>query len=168
MKHNGIYLALVSCLAMAGVAHADGGMQSMEEEGQRGAIEERMFKQIDRNGDGALSKSEFAAFNAQRFKRMDKNGDGKITHDEMEAGHKQGGGNNATTHLDSRFNAADVNRDKGLNREEAKAMPMLSMYFDEVDADKDGKVTREEYFKAMPLLHKGKVMDPVAHQPEIL
>ncbi|MDO8413069.1 MAG: hypothetical protein Q7S51_04670 [Gallionellaceae bacterium] len=139
MKHNGIYLTLISCLAMAGVARADGGMQTMDEETQHGSIEEKMFKQIDSNGDSAISKSEFAAFNAKRYKRMDKNGDGKITRDEMEAGHKkQGGGNNATTHLDTRFNAADANNDKGLDREEAKAMPMLYMYFDEVDANKDG------------------------------
>ena len=54
---------------------------------------------------------------------------------------------------------ADTNHDGGLDREEAKNMPMLSMYFDEVDANKDGKVTRQEYFDAMPLLHGAKKMD---------
>lgn len=71
-----------------------------------------------------------------------------------EAGHSDG-----TTHLDQRFYAADANHDGGLDREEAKNMPMLSKYFDEVDTNKDGKVTRQEYFDAMPLLHGVKKID---------
>lgn len=63
------------------------------------------------------------------------------------------------THLDERFNAADKDHDGGLDREEAKQMPMLSQYFDEVDTNKDGKVTRQEYFNAMPLLHGIKKID---------
>jgi hypothetical protein len=57
------------------------------------------------------------------------------------------------THMNERFNAADTNHDGGLDREEAKSMPMLSTYFDEVDTNHDGKVTLKEYFDAMPLLH---------------
>jgi hypothetical protein len=75
----------------------------------------------------------------------------------MEAGH-----NDATTHLDRRFQAADANHDGGLDRQEAVNMPMLSKYFDEVDANKDGKVTRQEYFNAMPLLHGVKNIDTSA------
>ncbi len=71
-----------------------------------------------------------------------------------EAGYSDG-----TTHLDRRFLAADANHDGGLDREEAKNMPMLSKYFDEVDTNKDGKVTRQEYFDAMPLLHGVKKID---------
>jgi hypothetical protein len=64
-----------------------------------------------------------------------------------------GNGNSGLTHMNERFSAADVNHDGGLDREEAKAMPLLSLYFDEVDTDHDGKVTLKEYFDAMPLLH---------------
>lgn len=69
------------------------------------------------------------------------------------------GHNDGTTHLDQRFYAADANHDGGLDREEAKNMPMLTKYFDEVDTNKDGKVTRQEYFDAMPLLHGVKKID---------
>ena len=41
------------------------------------------------------------------------------------------------------------------------------MYFDEVDANKDGKVTRQEYFDAMPLLHRGKKTNPGGQQESI-
>ena len=69
------------------------------------------------------------------------------------------GHNDGTTHLDQRFYAADADHDGGLDRDEARNMPMLSKYFDEVDANKDGKVTRQEYFDAMPLLHGVKKID---------
>jgi len=62
-------------------------------------------------------------------------------------------GNSGLTHMNERFNSADANHDGMLDRDEAKNMPLLLMYFDEVDADHDGKVTLKEYFDAMPLLH---------------
>jgi hypothetical protein len=46
-------------------------------------------------------------------------------------------------------------------------MPMLTMYFDEVDANKDGTVTRQEYFDAMPLMHRGKTMD-MSGKPQLI
>jgi len=65
-----------------------------------------------------------------------------------------------TAHLDQLFYAADVNHDDGLDRREAQHMPMLTQYFTEVDSNKNGKVTRQEYFEAMPLLHGVKHINP--------
>ena len=164
MKKDHVTLAIVICFALAApLAHADPEMHHGQEGGQ---MAEKMFKEADTNGDGAISMDEFNAIQAGHFKRMDANGDGKITRDEMEAGHKKRMGK-GTTHLDKRFDAADANHDGGLNREEAKAMPKLSMYFDEVDTNKDGKVTREEYFDAMPRFHRGKKMNPDGQQESI-
>ena len=169
MKKDRVYLAIVSGAIVSSfilgtsAAHAEPDSRHGPMHGQ---MEEKMFKDADANGDGAISKSEFDAFQAKHFKKMDANGDGKITHDEMEAGHKKQA-NSGTTHLDKRFEAADADHDGGLNRTEAEMMPMLSMYFDEVDANKDGKVTRKEYFDAMPLLHRGKTMSP-GGKPESL
>ncbi len=164
MNKNHVTLALVTCFFLAtSLAHADPEMHHGQEGGQ---MAEKMFKEVDTNGDGAISKTEFNAFQARHFKRMDANGDGKITRDEMEAWHKKRM-EKGTTHLDKRFNAADANHDGGLNREEAKVMPKLSMYFDEVDANKDGKVTRQEYFDAMTLLHRGKKMSPGGQQESL-
>lgn len=170
MKKTIAYLAVASCFALStSFAHAEGDECDKNMHGQHhGDIDGMMFKKLDANGDGAISRKEFNAFNAKHFKELDTNKDGKLTPEELQGGHKQGMGQgdagamhgDGTTHLDQRFNAADANHDGGLDREEAKDMPMLSMYFDEVDANKDGKVTRQEYFDAMPLLHGAKQIAP--------
>ncbi len=47
--------------------------------------------------------------------------------------------------IDQRFMAADKDGDGALNRDEARlGMPALGRVFDQVDANKDGKVTRAE------------------------
>lgn len=167
MKKTISYLAIVSSLVMSvNLVHAEGEACDENMHAQsHGAMEGVTFKKLDTNGDGAISKAEFNAFNSRHFKKLDSNKDGKLTPEELQGGPSQTaqgqgmGHSDGTTHLDQRFNAADANHDGGLNREEAKDMPMLTMYFDEVDANKDGKVTRQEYFDAMPLLHRGKSMD---------
>ena len=43
-----------------------------------------------------------------------------------------------------RLKQADIDGNGMLSREEAKALPMISKHFDEIDADHDGQVTAEE------------------------
>lgn len=156
-KNRGIYFVVIPCLVFGStvVSAAPDEHHGQMQGDMHGQMEEKMFNQVDTNRDGAISKAEFNAYQGKQFKRMDANGDGKISHDEMDAGHNKPA-NNGATHLDKRFQTADANHDGGLDREEAKAMPMLTMYFDEVDSNKDHKVTRQEYLDAMPLLHRAK------------
>ncbi|MBI3480044.1 MAG: EF-hand domain-containing protein [Nitrosomonadales bacterium] len=163
MKKTTAYFAALSCLVIStGLAHAEGDACDKNMPAQHhGKMDPMTFSKLDTNGDGVISKKEFNAYNAKHFKELDINKDGKLTLEELQGGHTQGMGHgDATTHLDQRFNAADTNHDGGLDRDEAKNMPMLAMYFDEVDANKDGKVTRQEYFDAMPLLHGAKKIAP--------
>ncbi len=44
-----------------------------------------MLKEIDADGDGAVSKAEFLAFHEKRFGEMDADKDGKISKEEHEA-----------------------------------------------------------------------------------
>lgn len=181
MQNTLRFIAAASLMLCANALYAEPDDNSDAVQGHmHGKTGEMMFKNMDTNHDGVVSRAEFNVFNAKRFKELDANHDGKITQEEVAQRHKgmaQRGTNAAhgmppehppvggqartgTTHLDERFNAADANHDGGLDRTEAANMPMLSMYYDEVDANKDGKVTREEYFNAMPLLHRAKNIPP--------
>jgi Ca2+-binding EF-hand superfamily protein len=171
MKRTVSYLAAITgivmstSLALADGDHCDENMHGLTHTQAQAAGNGSLFSRLDTNGDGVISKAEFDAFNDRHFKNLDVNNDGKITPEELQVlqariPQNQGMGHgDGTTHLDQRFYAADANHDGGLDREEAINMPMLSKYFDEVDSNKDGKVTRQEYFDAMPLLHGVKKMD---------
>lgn len=47
--------------------------------GHRGGM---MFKKIDTNGDGVITKDEHQAFSDKMFSKMDTNGDGSVTKEE--------------------------------------------------------------------------------------
>ena len=47
------------------------------------------LKQVDTNGDGNISKSEFTAQCEKRFAKMDSNGDGQITPEERKQAHQE-------------------------------------------------------------------------------
>ena len=154
-------LMLGTSLAFADSDHCDDmlhttGLRAPEMDGMT-------FQKLDTNHDGVISKDEFNAFNEGHFQSLDANHDGKLTPNEVMGGYTGSmASESATSHLDRRFNAADANHDGGLDRNEAQYMPMLTKYFDQVDTNKDGKVTRQEYFDAMPLLHGAKNIDTSA------
>lgn len=131
--------------------------------GDKGCDHGGMLKEMDADNDGTVTKSEFDGFHARRqaehFAEMDANKDGKLTGDEMTCKQDRSARLKRAEHLAMVFDKADANKDNSLDAKEVKDMPMLSRNFKEVDADKDGKVTREEFFDAMPILHRGKGMD---------
>ena len=160
MKKAINFFVATPILLAAALAHAEPGACRESAQGMgKVQMEDAMFKRMDTNGDGHVSKAEFNAFNAKRFKEMDANKDGKVTREEMDARVNQVM-RNGLKHLDDRFAAADTNQDGALDRVEAQAMPVMEVYFDQVDTNKDGKVTREEYLAAMPLLHRVKNIGP--------
>jgi Ca2+-binding EF-hand superfamily protein len=149
--------------AATGAAHADGDKCDSTGRAQHTAMGGNIFMDADANHDGAVSKSEFNAYynkhNARHFKELDLNRDGKLSASEMQPQTPAPAAPSGTTHMDQRFNAADANHDGGLDQNEAVNMPMLTKYFKEVDSNHDSKVTRQEYFDAMPLLHGAKNID---------
>ncbi|HEY0664801.1 MAG TPA: hypothetical protein VGD24_01920 [Gallionella sp.] len=118
-----------------------------------------MLKDMDADKDGSVSKSEFDSYHAQRqakhFAEMDANQDGKLSGDEMTCKHDRSARLERAEHMAQVFDKADANKDNSLDAKEVKDMPVLSRNFKEIDADKNGKVTREEFFDAMPVLHRG-------------
>ena len=166
MKKSINFFAMISCFVLSvTLAHADGEKRDFLGHKESNRPSQRTtFENVDTNGDGVISKAEFDAYFAKQnnkcLREMDPNKEGRVTPDEMQdapkGGRKQ---NHAATFLEQRFNAADTNHDGVLDREEANAMPTLKAYFDQVDANKDGKVTLKEYLDAMPLLHRAIGID---------
>jgi Ca2+-binding EF-hand superfamily protein len=106
------------------------------------------FKRLDTNQDGAITKDEAQAANAERitktFDTLDANKDGMITQDEMRAAHEARHAE-MQAQFDARFKQADTNSDGLLSKDEAqKGMPRLAHAFDKLDANKDGQLSPEE------------------------
>jgi Ca2+-binding EF-hand superfamily protein len=143
-----IYCLTASCLLFSATAWSHEGMM------HHGDFADKMFKEMDSNNDGAVSKAEFDAFHEKHFKEVDTNHDGKISHEEMDAAH-----NNmkeqARDKFEARFNESDTNHDGALTKDEAKKMPMISEHFDEIDANHDGRVSLDEIRSSMESMHHG-------------
>jgi Ca2+-binding EF-hand superfamily protein len=138
-------------LLLAAVVLASGTAALLAAEGNapdRSAREGEMFKRLDTNHDGVLTKDELQAKGAQRvaqsFDKLDRDKDGMVTQEEMKEAR--------TTrmaamreHAEERFKTADKNGDGSLSKEEATAsMPRLAQRFDSLDQNKDGQLSRDE------------------------
>ena len=88
----------------------------------------------------------------RRFDELDTNKDGYLTQDEVNAA-RQSMRERVKDRVVEHWKAADKDGDGAISRSEAEAsMPMLARRFDQLDKNKDGKITRDE----MP---QGKRMD---------
>lgn len=102
MKKTVSYLMVMSCFAlgatlayagtdahhgkMHGAQASHHGKMHGEMHGKRhGKRHGKMFRAMDANADGAITKEEFDAHLAKKFKKMDVNGDGEITLGEIKS-----------------------------------------------------------------------------------
>jgi Ca2+-binding EF-hand superfamily protein len=126
---------IIAALAVAGTAHA-GNMQPAQPAGHA----------MDANQDGVVSREEAKSHPrlAGSFDAWDKNKDGSLDEAEMTA-HREAMRAEMRAKVHERLKAADADGDGSLSRKEAEdSMPGLAAKFDRMDADKDGKVTRDE------------------------
>lgn len=79
----------------AGRAQAEGkgptagkGDKAKADSGNSESRGQKFFARLDKNGDGAIDRSEFAAPALARHQKMDSDGDGKVSADEMKKAHE--------------------------------------------------------------------------------
>ena len=105
-----------------------------------------MVKKMDKDGDGRLARTELPSSERaqQRFEAMDADKDGYVTQAEAQAA-RQNRRADRKAEMEQRFKDADINGDGQFSLDEVQAkMPRLAERFNELDADKNGYLTREE------------------------
>jgi Ca2+-binding EF-hand superfamily protein len=93
---------------------------------------------LDKDGDGLISRGEaqVAPRLAKHFDEIDTNKDGFLSKDELAAAR--------TKMKDAIFAYIDTDGDGRISREEAARFPRLALRFDQIDANKDGYLTKAE------------------------
>jgi len=126
-------LALVSAVALgSGVALARSGGGHMGG-GHMGGHGDHGFSRIDTDKDGAISKAEFAVGRDTMFQKLDANSDGAFTREEATAGAQAW-----------RKKSTEAGKTMSPERE-AKHKERAEKMFNDLDADKDGKITKAEF-----------------------
>ena len=106
---------------------------------------------LDANKDGVIDRAEAAKFPkfAQRFDQLDKNRDGRLDASERPQRMGRGGG----------MAKIDKNGDGRISRNEAVGSP-FAQRFDQLDANRDGYVTREEMRASFQKMREARAKAP--------
>jgi hypothetical protein len=109
---------------------------------------EERFNRLDTDKDGKISQQEMKVGRIAHFKEMDKNGDGMVTKEE----HKAFVFAKMEPRLDKRFQKMDTDNDGEISAEEFAAKKQ-ARHFNRMDVDGDGMISRDEAEKAAKKRH---------------
>jgi EF hand len=121
------------------------------------------FEMVDANKDGFLTKEEVRAAHSKKFVEIDANKDGFLTKEEMKNHHKMQQDGRMQKRGDARLNHLDENNDGNVSRDEWVNGPerhrklmaeKMAQRFDQLDANKDGKLSDAE-LSSMPMMGGG-------------
>lgn len=126
-----------------------------------------LFPQLDKNSDGQIAKDEIDGDKARLFERLlrtgDKNGDGKLSREEFaaaikdrptEPGQPLGGAGGDRPSPREIFQRFDKNGDGKISKEEAPER--MQQNWERMDRDGDGFVTTEELAQAFQAMARGE------------
>lgn len=101
-----------------------------------------MFQQKDADESGTLSKDEVDGVLAEHFDEIDADGDGELTKDELKAAREKRGSQGK-----NKLKEADTDSNGAISADEAEAAGLEKVIenFDQLDADGDGEITKEEF-----------------------
>ena len=110
---------------------------------------------LDINADGLITLDEAQVHPrfAARFGDIDANKDGQLDQAEMNA-HREKMRTEMHSRGEERWKAADKDGDGLISRDEAAAMPRMAEHFDRLDANTDGRVSREEMRQSRERYHQ--------------
>ncbi|MDF3074329.1 MAG: hypothetical protein K0S54_1996 [Alphaproteobacteria bacterium] len=128
--------AILGVALVSAVALASGAVMARSGQAGAGGHGDRGFSRIDSDKDGAISKAEFAVGRDKMFQKFDANSDGAFTREEASAGAEAW-----------RKKAAEAGKTISAERE-AKHKERAGKMFNDLDADKDGKITKAEFNSA--------------------
>jgi Ca2+-binding EF-hand superfamily protein len=111
------------------------------EELRRGAAAHH-FQQVDKDGDGKISKDEAGEKLAKHFDNVDTDHDGYVTREELRAAHQARGERGEEGERGQRHGKIDTDGDGKISK--AEAPERMAEHFDDIDANGDGYLTREE------------------------
>jgi Ca2+-binding EF-hand superfamily protein len=117
-----------------------------------GAIGNR-FNEMDKNGDGKISKDEFMG-PPLLFGRLDANNDGFLSKDEAARSRPGAGTGPAGAGLGPRLRAMDQNGDGKISKDEFRGPPQL---FDRLDRNSDGFLSGDEMPRVNPAAAKSTI-----------
>lgn len=119
-------------------ANKDGFLTPDEMHAHRMAQGGQAFSRLDADGSGSLDRDEVKSTSrlAANFDALDADKDGKLTPDELRSAWAGRGF--------QRGPRLDTDGDGMISQEEAKNSPRLSANFAAIDANKDGRLTRDE------------------------
>lgn len=124
MKTRTILAAVAVVSLAAGAAHAASHAR------------DTFIKEQDQNGDGVVTKDEYAATRALQFAAIDTDGNGVLSRTEYVGEFK--------ARLEKRL-AADARSPEKKEEERERQMRQTDIRFDVLDSDKSGAITRAEF-----------------------
>lgn len=130
-------LALAMALALPLAAAADAPARGWQGLG---------FEDLDRNGDGVITREAFDQFRAERLAAIDADGDGFITREEFRAHHGARAAARAKNRADRMFDRLDGAGSGRIPLEGlAERRTPGTGLFERMDSDGDGVVSRDEF-----------------------